>query len=114
MESSVRVHGYSGRVEESKLLSRGHFCMLQGEHDRNYQRLKNQSSENNDWYAFYEANMHPIFKGRGTNPKKRRQLCILQGAQPCYCKVSRNHKSEKDGSSAFRDDKEREVTSDPN
>ena len=81
--------------------------MLQGEHDRNYQRSKNQSSENDDWYAFYEANMHPIFKGRGiTNPKKRRQLCILQGAQACYCRVSRNHKSEKDGSSAFRDDKE--------
>ena len=37
--------------------------------------------------------------------QKRRQLCILQGAQACYCKVSRNHMSENDDSSAFREDK---------
>ena len=69
MESSVRVHGLSGGVEESKLLSRRHFWILQGEHHRHYQRSKNQSSENDDSHAFYEANMHTTFKGRGiTNP----------------------------------------------
>ena len=70
VESSVGVHGLSGGVEESKLLSRRHFRILQGEHDRNYQRSKNQSSENDDTYAFYEAHTHATFKCRGiTNPK---------------------------------------------
>ena len=59
-----------GGVEESKLLSRRHFWILQGEHDRNYQRSKSQNSENDDSCAFYEANTHATFKGRGiTNPK---------------------------------------------
>ena len=75
MEPSVRVHGLSGGVEESKLLSRRHFWILQSEHHRNYQRSKNQSSENDNSYAFYEANTHATFKGRGiTIPKTTRVM----------------------------------------
>ena len=54
------------KVEESKFRRRGELCV-------------------------YEANTHATFKGQGiTNPKTTTvKLCILQGAQACYCKAVR-------------------------
>ena len=99
MESSVRIHGFSGGGKASTTAT------IKG------RRIKVPKTMTVMRFTRRTRTQHS--RVEESQIQKRRQLCISQGAQACYCKVSRNHKSEKDDSSAFRDDKKREVTSDP-
>ena len=77
MEPSVRVHGLSGGVEESKLLSRRHFWILQGEHHRQLPKVEESKF------------------------RKRQQLCVLRGEHARNIQGSRNHNSKNDEGYAF-------------